>query len=164
MKKMINRWLTMILLLIVSGPLLAGDMLMVRSKLPFPLALKAVQATIEARGYTVAGVENVDLGLLRMGYLSDSYKVLSFGKAKEIEALIRLYPELAPYLPLQILVFSERDDTLLVATSPAYLATLFPHTGIAAIFARWEGDLQVVLELVRDAEHHTPVEQDGSNY
>ena len=164
MKKIINRWLAIILLLAVSGSLLAADMLMVRTKLPFPSALEAVQATIEARGYTIAGVENVDLGLMGMGYLSESYKVVSFGKAEEIEALIRLHPELAAYLPLQVLVFSERGDTLVVTTSPSYLATLFPHTDVAATFARWEEDLQVALELVRDAKHDTPAEQRGLNF
>lgn len=158
MKKIMGRCLAMILLLMMSGPLLAGDTLMVRSKLPFPSALEAVQTIIEAQGYTVAGVENVDIGLLGMGYLSESYKVVSFGKAKEIEELIRRYPELAPYLPLQILVFSERGDTLLVATRTTYLATLFPHTALTAIFARWEDDLQVALELVRDVKYTAPAE------
>lgn len=152
MKKMMNCWLAAILLLMVSGPLLAGDLLMVRSKLPFPSALAAVQTDISARGYTVAEVKNVDLGMQLMGYLSENYKSVSFGKADEIEALTRLHPELAPYLPPQILVFSERGDTLLVATSPAYLAKLFPHADMAAIFARWEADLRAMLESVRDAE------------
>lgn len=164
MKKTMDRWLAAILLLIVSGPLLAGDLLMVRSKLPFPSALKAVQSVIEARGYTVAEVKNVDLGLLLMGYLSENYKAVSFGKSEEIEALTRPYPELAPYLPPQILVFSERSDTLLVAASPAYLATLFPHADLAATFARWEDDLQAVLESVRDAEYKIPAVRGGSNY
>lgn len=164
MKKTMCRWLAAILLLIASGPLLAGDLLMVRSRLPFPSALEAVQATIEARGYAVAEVKNVDLGLLLMGYLSEKYKAVFFGKAEEIEALTRLHPELAPYLPPQILVFSERGDTLLVAISPAYLATLFPHPDLAAIFARWEDDLQFVLESVRDAKLKMPAERGGSNY
>lgn len=162
MKKTMNRWLAAILLLAASSPLLAGDLMMVRSKLPFPSALEAVQSTIEARGYTVAEVKNVDLGMLLMGYLSENYKTVSFGKAEEIESLIHMYPELAPYLPPRILVFSERGDTLLVAISPVYLASLYPHTDLAEIFARWEGDLQAVLEAVRDAKHKAPSAQGGS--
>lgn len=150
-KKAFGGWLLAIFLLLASGPLLAENLLMARTRLPFQAALGAVQSAIQAQGYRVAEVKNVDLGLLMMGYLSENYKVVFFGKAEEIESLSRQHPELIPYLPLQILVFSEQSDTLLVTTDPTYLAVLFPRPELFDVFVRWEQDLQAILETVREA-------------
>lgn len=149
-KDTLRCWLLAVFLLLAPAPLLAENLLMVRTGLPFPAALEAAQSAIRSQGYTVAEVKNVDLGLLLMGYLSENYKAVFFGKAEEIRSLSRQFPELIPYLPLQILVFAEGRDTLLVSASPVYLATLFPQPELTEVFARWEQDLRTVLETVRD--------------
>lgn len=77
--------------------------------------------------------------------------VITYGKPDEISMVAKGYPELLPYLPLQVVIFSERDTSLLVAVSPLYLKKFFIQPELDDLFDRWNQDLQMILEAVRDA-------------
>jgi hypothetical protein len=134
-----------------SGTLLANDLLMVRSQLPFPNAQPRLEAEINALGYFTSNADRVDINLVSVGFTHDIYRVIAYGKPEEIRFLANNYPELTPFLPPQIVVFGERNESLLVALSPLYLADYFQQPELVVIFKQWDKDLQTILENLRDA-------------
>ncbi len=126
----------------------AQDLFMVRSKISFPETMLVLQNAITEQGYTVSRVQRVDIGLTKMGYKTDKYRIVFFGKLKEIEQLSKNHPELVPYLPIQISIFAENGQTLLVSANPQFLAKLYPDPELSNIFTRWEKDLHIILDKV----------------
>ena len=146
------RGVLMLLALLWTPIMAAQDLLMVRSKQPFPEAMSTLQQTLTEYGYTVARVQRVDVGLEAMGYKTDKYRVVFFGKPEEIRRLSERYPELVPYLPLKISIFAEADQTVVVAVNPASFKALYPESELVVQFDRWERDFRAILEDVRLAE------------
>ncbi len=150
MKKTL-RFLIVALLVGLASTACADQLLMIRSSLPFPEAMLALQNAITTRGYTVTRVQNVDIGLTKTGYKTDNYKVVFYGKAEEVAQLTAKHPELIPYLPLNVAIFAERNDTLLVTNRPSVLADFFPDPELKAVFMRWEKDLTDIVNEVQEA-------------
>jgi uncharacterized protein (DUF302 family) len=130
----------------------ADQLLMVRSGLPFPEAMANLQAAITAHGYTVTRVQNVDVGLSKTGYKTDNYKVVFYGRRDEVAQLAEDHPEIIPYLPLNVAIFAEGSDTILVTSRPGVLAEFFPAPELRPVFLRWEKDLTEILDAVREAK------------
>jgi uncharacterized protein (DUF302 family) len=138
--------------LLGTTPAWAQDMLMARSKQSFPEAMLTLQTTIQDHGYKLSRVQRVDIGLTKSGFQTDKYRVVFFGKPKEIASLSRKYPKLIPYLPLKVTVFAEESETLVVAASPAYLASLYQAPDLTQVLNQWDVDLHSILDAVRRAE------------
>ncbi len=149
MKKTL-RFLVAALLAGLTSTACADQLLMIRSGLPFPEAMLALQNAITTRGYKVTRVQNVDIGLTKTGYQTDNYKVVFYGKAEEVAQLTAKHPELIPYLPLNVAIFAERNDTLLVTNRPSVLADFFPDPELKAVFIRWEKDLTDIVNEVQE--------------
>ncbi len=145
------RLLISALLLGLAAVASADQLLMIRSGLPFAEAMLALQNAIAESGYKVARVQNVDIGLAKIGYKTDNYKVVFYGKADEVARLVEKYPELIPYLPLNVAIFAEKDNTILVTNRPGVLAEFFPAPELKTLFLHWENDLVEILSKVRDA-------------
>jgi len=139
-----------VLCLLASAPLLAGELLMVRSPLTFPEAQPRLEEAIQAQGYALSQAERVDIDLVAIGFSHGNYRVVSYGRPEEIKMLSRRYPELMPFLPLQVVIFGERGSSLLVAINPLYLQQFFSQPELAKVFNRWNYDLERILENVRD--------------
>ena len=150
-----NRLLRSVLLLLVCTLNVgahAEDMLMVRSRAQFEESMSALQEAISAQGYTLSRVQRVDIGLSESGFKTDKYRAVFFGKPAEIRALSARYPELIPYMPLQIVIFAEGDETLLVAANPMHLRADYVDADLGVVFASWEQDMRAIMERVRNAE------------
>lgn len=147
-----KRWLPALLLCLLSLPSTAEDMLMVRSHAAFEESMLMLQEAISKQGYVLSRVQRVDIGLTGSGYKTDKYRVVFFGKPEEVRELSTRYPGLIPYLPLQIAIFAEADETLLVAANPMRLSTAYDDPELDKRFARWEQDLQGILDRVRAGE------------
>jgi hypothetical protein len=74
-----------------------------------------------------------------------------YGKPEEVAQLAANHPELIPYLPLNVAIFAERDNTLLVTSRPGVLADFFPDPELKAVFMRWEKDLDDIVSEVQEA-------------
>ena len=83
-------------------PVAAEDLLAARSTQSFPEAMLMLQESIREHGYTVSRVQRVDIGLTNMGYQTDKYRVVFFGKIDEVRELSNRHPEMIPYLPVEI--------------------------------------------------------------
>ncbi len=147
-----KRLLTLVLLGLLCVSATAEDMLMVRSPAPFEESMLALQQAISEQGYTLSRVQRVDIGLTEFGYKTDKYRVVFFGKPDEVRDLSARYPELIPYLPLQIAIFAEADETLLATANPVQLSEAYANPELDKHFMRWEHDMRAILEKVRKAE------------
>lgn len=150
--KMFTRWLLALVLSSLASPLLAGDLLMVRTQQTFPEAMLTLQTSIKEHGYSVTRVQRIDIGLTGMGYKTDKYRVVFVGKPEEIQYLIDKYPVLAAYMPPQISIFAERNETVLVTANPIVYAEMIDDEADKVLFRRWESDVYSVFDDVRAAD------------
>jgi uncharacterized protein (DUF302 family) len=127
----------------------AQQTLMVRTSHSFETAMGILQQTLEEYGYSVAHVQRCDGGMAEFDYKSDFYRVVFFGKIDEVRRLSDKHPELIPYLPLKILLFAEKDETVLVALNPLELAKLYERGDLQVQFQRWHSDIRSILQEIR---------------
>ena len=137
-----------LLLLGLSLPARADELIMARVTRSFPEAMNSLQEAIREHGYTISRVQRVDVGLTSSGFQTAEYRVVFFGKPDEIHALSGHYPELIPYLPLNIVIFAEGDDTLILTTNPHKLADFFTKPELRARFSQWEKDVRAIFDEV----------------
>ena len=126
-----------------------GDLLMARSQQSFPETMLALQGTIKDYGYTVSRVQRVDIGLTKSGYKTDKYRIVFFGKAHEINAVVSRHPELMAYLPMKVAIFAEAGETVVVAMNPRAYKALTNDKLTEHLFSRWENDLRAMMAEMR---------------
>jgi len=141
-----------VLLLTITGllpvTLLAEDLLMIRTRIEFTEALKIMKASIKSHGYTVSHEQKCDGGLTGLGYKTDFYRVLFFGKPKEVRSLSVSNPELIPFLPLKLSIYAENNDTIVSTYNPKKFKSLFKNEKLDTQFDRWESDMRSILNEV----------------
>jgi len=132
-----------------ANAVITDELMMVRSDQAFPETMSALQEAIKIQGYTLSRVQRVDIGLTAMGFKTDKYRVVFFGKTDEIHHLTETHPSLIPYLPLKIAIFAEGDETLLVCSNPMAFIDLYPDPELAVIFKQWRKDIEKILNFVQ---------------
>ena len=130
----------------------AEGLFMVRSNQSFPEAMSVLQNSLISHGYKISRVQRVDVGLTKNQYKTDKYRVVFFGKANEVAAIVKKYPDFIPYLPLKVAIFAEGEQTLLVATNPDEYALMYKQPGLRPYFKRWKNDIRSVLKDVVTAK------------
>ena len=138
------------LALLLSMPAAADDLLMARANRMFPEAMTLLQSAISSRGYTVTRLQQVNENLQRREFQSDMYRVVYFGKLEEVRRATARNPNLIPFLPLNITIFAEGDQSILVASHPQMLREFFPDPELKALFERWEKDMVEIMDEVRE--------------
>lgn len=136
---------------VLVRPVFAEDLMMARSPLMFPEAMATLQNAIEAQGYTVTRLQQVNENLNKRSYASDMYRVVFFGKYDEVHELVAKYPELIPFLPLNVTIFAEGDNAIVMAAHPRSMEAFFPDPQLKPIFERWERDLAKIMDIVRQS-------------
>ena len=151
MRKVIQ-YLMLFVLTVFAAPSMAADLLMVRTRQNFPEAMLTLQTSIREHGYEVTRVQRIDVGLTGMGYKTDKYRVVFVGKPKEIQYLVNKYPVLAAYMPPQISIFAEHDETVLVTANPMVYAEMISDESDKVLFRRWESDVYSVFDDIKEAD------------
>lgn len=134
---------------IFAGAACAQELLMARSPEEFPETMLRLQDSLVEHGYTVSRVQRVDIGLTQSGFITDKYRIVFFGKPEEVRNLSRRYPQIIPYLPLQMTVFQEGKETVIVTADPLILQTLIADPEVGYIFNRWKSDLLSIMDDLR---------------
>lgn len=140
------------LALVFSLSATAGDLLMARVDKLFPEAMAELQSAISSRGYTVTRLQEVNENLELRGFKSDMYRVVYFGKYEEVRRATASQPTLIPFLPLNITIFAEGDQTILVASHPQTLRQFFPDAALKPLFERWGKDMVAIMDEVREGK------------
>jgi uncharacterized protein (DUF302 family) len=131
-------------------PAQANDLMMARSKLPFAQAETQLKAQIEAHGYTISSAKRIDIDLVATGMSKGAYRVIQFGKPAEIKKLTAKFPEMIPFLPLQVVIFAEWEETLFVTLSPTFYSKIAPQSDLIPMYTRWAQDLGSILNMMRE--------------
>ena len=107
-------------------PARADGLVMAHSLQMFPEAMATLQNAISMRGYKITRLQEVNENLARRDFKSDMYRVVFFGKYDEIKVLTAQHPDLVPFLPLNITLYAEDNQTILVSAHPRRLEKFFP--------------------------------------
>ncbi len=126
---------------------------MVRSNIPFDVAMERVQSILNSYEYEVAHTQRCDGGLADFGYQTDFYRVLFWGKYQEVHELSEKFPEIVPFLPLKFLVFAENDETVFIALNPAMLAEYYSSPELKLQLMRWKNDIESVMNELREYQY-----------
>ena len=137
--------LLLLSLLAMSLPAAASELVMTRIENTFPETMNMLQESIRKQGYTISRVQRVDVGLTKMGFKTAEYRIVFYGKPKEIRELSERYPDLVPYLPLKIVIFAENNDTLLLSANPQLLDEFFPQYKLGKQIQSWSRDLNAIF-------------------
>lgn len=145
-----------ILLTCISSSSSAENLLMVRTHMPFEYAMDEVQTLLEEYEYKIAHTQRCDGGLTDFGYQSDYYRVIFFGKIEEVRSLTEKYPQMVPFLPLKMLVFAEKNETVIVALNPQSLSDYINDQPVKIQLQRWRNDILSIFNEMRDKKHVLP--------
>ena len=149
---LVRKLMVIICVLIIHTSAVGSELLMVRVKQAFPEAMTELQNAIIKRGYKIARVQRVDIGLTTANYKTDLYRVVFFGKAEEMERVSRAHPDFVAFLPLNVSIFAEDGQTLLVAVNPDQLAEMYPDRNLKVYLKRWKVDIEAILRNVAAAK------------
>lgn len=138
--------------LFLAAPAVADGLLMARTNNQFPESMTLLQSAISSHGYTITRLQEVNENLAKRHFASDMYRVVYFGKYDEIKQVTALHPELIPFLPLNITIFAEGDQAILVASHPRMLEAFFPDPELKPVFERWGKDMEAIIDEVREAK------------
>ncbi|MBT9591158.1 MAG: DUF302 domain-containing protein [Thiobacillus sp.] len=150
MKRLMQILKVGILALFVTAPAVADNLLMTRMDKPFPEAMAILQTAISSRGYKITRLQQVNENLERRDFKSDMYRVVYFGKLEEVRQVTAARPELIPFLPLNITIFAEGEQTILVASHPQVLRQFFPDPALRPVFERWGKDIEAIMDETRE--------------
>ena len=139
--------LTLIYLLLTTTATANEDILTARTTAGFDSTLEKAKLVLEENKFTVAHVQRCDGGLRQMGYKTDNYKIIFFGRLEEVRSLTKVHPELLPFLPLKLAVFAENKETLLSTVNPSSVLAMMPELQdeLQPLFSKWEKELRLVL-------------------
>ena len=137
-------------LLVLGTPAWADGLIMARVNAPFPEAMTLLQSAISSRGYTITRLQQVNENLAKREFKSDMYRVVYFGKLDEVRKVTAAHPELIPFLPLNITIFAEGEQAILVASHPQSLQKFFPDPALKPVFDRWEKDVDDIMDELRE--------------
>ena len=133
----------------ISAPASAEELMMTRVMQSFPETMLKLQEVIKQHGYQLSRVQRVDIGLANMGYKTDKYRVVFFGKEKQNRWIIAHHPELIAYLPLKVAIYAEEEDTLLVSPNLEILIAA-KDPKLKKIVEGWQHDLQNMFREMHD--------------
>jgi uncharacterized protein (DUF302 family) len=138
-------WLSVMAL--IGSPIQAQDKLLsVRTSQQFDVALEQVQQVLTRHGFQVAHIQKCDSGLEGMGYKTDDYKIVVFGRLEEVRALSKQYPDLVPLFPFKLAVYTDGDDTVLSVLNPEAVAPLMATDPVLQQqLSTWGKDFRAVL-------------------
>lgn len=153
MKTLLKSLLSVFILLMLSSALHAENMIMLRVNDSYDNVMISVKEKLDGYGYQVAHVQKCDGGMKSMGYVSDDYKVVFFGKLQEVRELSKKYPQIIPYVPLKIAVIKEKDSVILVALNPSSLSPYFKQKELHTQFDRWESDIRSIFREISEIEN-----------
>jgi len=134
------------IILLVTGALLSCDKLeTAQTRIDFPEVMLELQNNIEAKGYQVSRVQQVDVGMKKAGYTIEEYRVVFFAKPGELKTILEYYPEFASFLPLSITIYREGELTKLVGMPFALPRAYASSEKLEAMISVWEKDTSDII-------------------
>lgn len=140
-------------LLLITTHTFANSVIMEKTSYDFSHTWLNLQKYTKKQGYTVSFKQRCDLGLKKVHYDSNKYRVLFFGKYQEIKDITSRNPEITPHLPLSITSIEGYDDeniTTLVSASPKAWLSLVKSKQDKAIVNQWHLDILQIIQNTKN--------------
>lgn len=150
MNTLTRRIMGVVIAMFLAAPVAADGLFMVRMDKAFPEAMTLLQSAISNHGYTITRLQQVNENLQRREFKSDMYRVVYFGKLEEVKQVSAQQPGLIPFLPLNITIFAEGEQSILVSSHPSTLRQFFPDPALRLVFDRWEKDIGSIMDELRE--------------
>jgi len=138
-----------LLMFAIAFPANAEQLMMVRVKQSFPETMLKFQEVIKEHGYKLSRVQRVDIGLTNMGYKTDKYRIVFFGKLEQNRWIVEKHPELIAYLPIKVAIYAEEQDTLMVAPNLELLIGA-QDPQLKKIVSEWQRDIRSMFKVMHD--------------
>ncbi len=123
-----------------------NKVLLTRIQHRFDTTLEIMKTVLQKNGFRVAHVQRCDGGLKEMGYETDKYRVIFFGRFREVREVSQKHAELIPFIPFKLLVYAEGDETVVSTLNPESLKGKVSDPGIAAKLKAWKKEFIEILE------------------
>ncbi len=135
---------------IVSHASNGDDIITVRSSSNFATTLVKVNELIDENDYKVTITQRCDFGLDEAGFKTDKYRIVFFGKLAEVRAISGKYPQLAPFLPLRIMVIAEDKQAIVASLNPALFLETVKDPELIKTINKWKMDIEKILAQVKN--------------
>jgi uncharacterized protein (DUF302 family) len=143
----ISRWIVLLVILTCRPTFAEQAFLQKSCDMPFPEAMALLQEAIVSNGYTVTRVQHVDKGLRQRGYETGLYRVVFFGRPKQMAWVRENYPVLMPYLPLKITLYEGEGHVSASSLQPATLSHFFRDAKTRQLLESWQKDVTMIMAL-----------------
>ncbi len=127
------------------------SMLLTRTDHNFKDTLEIVKKVLHENGFEVAHVQRCDGGLKHMGYDTDKYRVVFFGRIEEVRKLSKEHVELIPFFPFKVLVYAEGDQSVVSIMNPESLKTTIKDKALNAKLEQWKNEFVQILEQTQNS-------------
>jgi uncharacterized protein (DUF302 family) len=143
----------LLFVLLITTNVFAGSVIMEKTQYDFSHTWLNLQKYTKKQGYNIGFKQRCDLGLKKMHYKSNKYRILFFGKYQEMKDITKRNPEITPHLPLAITSIESYDDknvTTLVSASPKEWLNLVKSKEDKAMINRWHLD---ILQIIKNTQN-----------
>jgi uncharacterized protein (DUF302 family) len=125
--------------------------LLTRSTHNFDETLEIVKDVLQKNGFTVAHVQRCDGGLKHMGYNTDKYRIVFFGRKDEVRELSKTHAELIPFLPFKLLIYAEGDQSIISIMNPEDLKGMVKDKDLLEQLTKWKKEFVHILEQTQNS-------------
>jgi uncharacterized protein (DUF302 family) len=140
---------TLFLLILFFSNSFASNIFIARTNLGFPEAMSILQENIKKYNYKLSHVQRIDIGLTSLGYKTDKYRVVFYGRTAEYRKIIKATPKMIAFLPLKISIFAENNDTIITALNPQVFKAYVKDKQLKKIFDNYTNDLDKIFTNFR---------------
>ncbi len=118
----------------------------------FDETLDIIRHVLYQNGFTVAHIQRCDGGLKEMGYETDKYRVVFFGRLPEVREISQSHAELIPFLPFKILIYAEGKESVVSILNPESLIPMVKDKSLTSRFETWKKEFVQILQQAQVAE------------
>ena len=127
----------------------SNQMLLVRADHKFEDTLDIVKDVLHKNGFEVAHVQRCDGGLKHMGYNTDKYRIVFFGRLEEVREISKTHSELIPFLPFKLLVYAEGNQSIISIMNPENLKGTLKDKAFNRKLEEWKDEFVKILEQTK---------------
>lgn len=134
------------------APAADSKILVARVQHDFDSTLEIVQKVLQKNGFKVAHVQRCDGGLKEMGYETDKYRVVFFGRLSEVHEMSESHAELIPFMPFKLLIYAEGKQSVISILNPESLIDMVRDKSVITQLEEWHTQFVSVLDQIQRAE------------
>lgn len=121
----------------------------IESAASFPETVRLLTEKIEASGFKVLYIHDVQATLAGKGIEHGPYKIVEFCRAPAAKKALDADPLIGLFLPCRAVVFEKEGKTVVAAMSPKLILQFFPQVDLAELTETIDAEIQKILVELR---------------